>query len=83
MGLQLLVIWGRLEGWRGRSRVEGNVIGARRMESDAENAQVDAVAKIIFLASLFRSDGITDVSAISHRHLVANPVVLVFFLSFS
>lgn len=27
---------------------EGNVIGAGRMESDAENAQVDAVAKIIF-----------------------------------
>lgn len=26
---------------------EGNVIGAGRMESDAENAQVDAVAKII------------------------------------
>lgn len=26
---------------------EGNVIGAGRMESDAENAQVDAAAKII------------------------------------
>lgn len=26
---------------------EGNVIGAGRMESDAENAQVDAVTKII------------------------------------
>lgn len=26
----------------------GNVIGAGRMETDAENAQVDAVAKIIF-----------------------------------
>lgn len=47
MGLQLLVIWGGGD-WRGRSPVEGNVIGARRMESDAENAQVDAVAEVIF-----------------------------------
>lgn len=45
---------------------EGNVIGAGRMESDAENAQVDAVAKIIFLALLFCSDGITDLSVILH-----------------
>ncbi|KAL7385500.1 hypothetical protein ABVT39_022738 [Epinephelus coioides] len=42
------------------------------MESDAENAQVDAVAKIIFWALLFCSDGITDLSVILHQHLVAN-----------
>lgn len=49
------------------------------MESDAEKRSSWRSRPNNLLVLLFCSDGITDLSVISHPHLVANQVVLVFF----